>query len=289
MNKFFTRTAFTRVAPGALVIASFMAFGCADKINYLKARNELNKGVRSFTAADYPTAVTFFEAALELDPELTDAVGYRAYSYMMQFIPGTETADNDRFASRAIEGFNSVLERDPNSKFAIASLASLYFNMKQFDKATEWHMKRIKVLESEAASSETGMIDPVAAESYYTIGVISWSQSYEPRLQLRADLSMAQEDPGPLKKGDEKDELAAKVLPTIELGMDALSKALEINPDYADAMAYMNLLFREKSDFVETSQEHDELQAQADEWVQKTLDTKKRINDAATFDQFQAE
>jgi len=289
MNKLITRTAFTRVAPASLVIVSFMALGCADKINYLKARNELNKGVRSFTAADYPSAVTFFESALDLDPDLTDALGYRAYSYMMQFIPGTETPDNERFAKNAIDGFNDVLERDPNSKFAIASLASLYFNMKEFDKATEWHMKRIQVLEDEAASSEDGMIDPVAAESYYTIGVISWSQSYEPRLQLRADLSMQQEDPGPIKAGEEKEELSAKVVPVIDRGMDAINKALEINPDYADAMAYMNLLFREKSDFVETSAEYEELQAQADEWVQKTLDTKKRLNDAETFDQFSSE
>ena len=266
-----------------------MALGCADKINYLKARNELNKGVRAFTAADYPAAVQRFEAALDLDPELTDALGYRAYSYMMQYIPGMEGAENDKFASGAIDGFNQVLSKDPESKFAVASLASLYFNMKEFDKATAFHRQRIQILEDEAKASEDGMIDPVAAESYYTIGVISWSKSYEPRLQLRADLSMKAEDPGPIKKGEERDALAADVLPAIDIGMEALTKALEINPDYADAMAYMNLLYREKSDFVETSEEHDELQAQADEWVQRTLDTKKRINDAATFDQFSAE
>jgi tetratricopeptide (TPR) repeat protein len=282
-------TLFTRFAPAALVILSLGALGCQQKINYLLARYELNKGVRSFAASDYPTAITFFEKALTLDPELNDARSYRAYSFMMQFIPGHESAENDRVSGLAIEGFEDMLDRSPNDHLAVSSLASLYFNMKEFDKSVEWHNKRIKVLEDQAAESEDGMLDPVAAESYYTIGVISWGKSYEPRLQLRADQGMNAGDPGPLKKGEERDELAGEAIPTIQSGMKALDRALEINPDYADAMVYMNLLYREKADFADSTDEYQGLLAQADDWVQKTLDTKKRINDAATIDQFHTE
>jgi len=51
---------------------------------------------------------------------------------------------------------------------------------------------------------------------------------------------------------------------------------LQLRPDYDDAMAYMNLLYREKADV-----ECDDLDARtadlktADDWVEKTMATKK--------------
>mgnify|MGYP005860232665 CR=1 FL=1 len=126
----------------------------------------------------------------------------------------------------------------------------------------------------------------MAAESYYTIGVIKWTQSYEPRLKLRAELGMKPEDPGPIKDAKKRKELAETVVPIIEEGIAALEKALEINPDYADAMAYLNLLNRERADFADTQEENEQYLAKADQWVQQTLATKKRLAEAGTVDQF---
>jgi len=59
--------------------------------------------------------------------------------------------------------------------------------------------------------------------------------------------------------------------------MDSLSKALDLRPDYDDAMAYMNLMYRERADL-----ECDDAAARtadlksADDWVDKTMATKKR-------------
>ena len=58
--------------------------------------------------------------------------------------------------------------------------------------------------------------------------------------------------------------------------VDNLNKALQLRPDYDDAMAYMNLMYREKADI-----ECDDPGARsadlktADEWVDKTMATKK--------------
>ncbi len=55
-----------------------------------------------------------------------------------------------------------------------------------------------------------------------------------------------------------------------------LKKALQLRPDYDDAMAYLNLMYREKGDL-----ECDDPAARAadlktaDEWVDKTMATKK--------------
>jgi len=62
----------------------------------------------------------------------------------------------------------------------------------------------------------------------------------------------------------------------VEEGIQALDTALKLRPDYDDAMAYMNLLYRERGDY-----ECDDPQARqadfktADEWVDKTMATKK--------------
>lgn len=282
-------TTWNRFATAAVALVALTALGCESQINFLKARQKLNKGVQAFSAANYAGSAELFAEALELDPDLTDARAYQAYSYMMQYIPGGESPENKQMAQKAIDGFNTVLEEDPDNELAISAMASLYFNMKQMEKAKEWHRKRIALLEQKAAQTKDGKIAPVAAESYYTIGVINWTQSYEPRLKVRADLSMKPEDPGPIKDEEALEQLRADLLPKIEEGIQALEKALEINPDYADAMAYLNLLHRELADLQPTEEEYEAELAEADEWVNKTLATKKRLAEESTVDQFTAE
>ena len=282
-------TTFKRLSITAVALAALLGSGCSKQINFLKARNELNKGVGAFKAAEYNTAAERFQAALDLDPELNDARAYQAYSYMMQYIPGGESSENKAMAEKALTGFNEVLAKDPKNSFAVSAVASLFFNMKNFDEAETWHRKRIALLEEQAKDSETGEIDPVAAESYYTIGVIKWTESYQPRLQVRADLGMRPDDPGPIKDEEKRTELAQEAVPTIDEGLTALNKALEINPDYADAMAYLNLLNRERADFADSDEEYEQYLAKADEWVERTLETKKRLADESTIDQFTAE
>jgi hypothetical protein len=100
---------------------------------------------------------------------------------------------------------------------------------------------------------------------------------------------MKQEDPGPIKDKKAREELAQKIMPLIEDGLDHLLKAIEIDPNYDDAMAYTNLLYRERADLSETKEEHDKYWSMADEWVQKTLDTKKKKAEEGTREQFSAE
>ncbi len=248
-------------------------------IDSLRARMELNKGVQAFSAGDFVRAGELFESASSLDAELSDARVYLAYSTMMQYQPGAEYQENIDIANKALDGFRAVLDEDPDNSTALQSIASLYFQMKRMEDAKEWHYK---VIEKQADNKE----------SYYTIGVICWTQSYEPRLELRASLGMKQEDPGPIRtKGRlnraQREELVGvseEVVPLIDEGLEALTKAIDIDPDYDDAMAYINLLYREKADFAETNDASDDLLAQADEWVQRALDTRKRLAEESTID-----
>jgi hypothetical protein len=50
---------------------------------------------------------------------------------------------------------------------------------------------------------------------------------------------------------------------------------LEIDKEYDDAMAYMNLLIRYRADLLNTPEEYRQAIEVADDWVQKALATKK--------------
>jgi hypothetical protein len=107
------------------------------------------------------------------------------------------------------------------------------------------------------------------------MGFIAWSKWYPVYGTARANLGMKQEDPGPIKDKKVKEELKQKYGPVIEGGLQALDKALQINPDYDDAMAYENLLVRERADLTDTKEEYDKQIKVADDWVQKALAKKK--------------
>ena len=87
---------------------------------------------------------------------------------------------------------------------------------------------------------------------------------------------MRPEDPGPLKDKKVRDELRAKYLDMVNDGIKNLDQALEIDPRYDDAMAYLNLLYRERADLAGHTRESTRPTSnQADAWLQKTLDTRK--------------
>jgi TonB family protein len=61
----------------------------------------------------------------------------------------------------------------------------------------------------------------------------------------------------------------------VEDGLMKLTKALEIDPRYSEAMAYMNLLVRERASLDDTQEQYEKDIALADDWVQESLEAKK--------------
>jgi tetratricopeptide (TPR) repeat protein len=243
--------------------------GC-DK---LKSRDRLNKGVQAYRNAKYQEAIDNFKTAIALDPTNPNARLYLATAYMTQWIPGAESPENKQLADEAKKEFLVVLQGDPNDKVALASLASLAYNQsgtlqgeakdKKLDEAAEWNRKLIQA-------------DPKYKEAYYSLGVIAWSKWYPALGKARADLGMKPEDPGPIKDKKIREELKAKYSGIIEDGIQNLQKALEVDPEYDDAMAYLNLLIRERADLADSPEQYKEQIKVADDWVQKALETKKK-------------
>src|SRR5258706_14367600 len=234
--------------------------------NFLKARDNLNKGVQAYKSAKYPEAVSLFQKAVELSPNETMPHLYLATAYMSQYIPGAESPENVRMAENAYNEFQNVLKLNPKDELATASIASLYFNQKKLDDAKEWNKKLIA-------------INPQNKDAYYTLGVIAWTQWLIPDREARNKMNMKPEDPGPLKDKKLRDELKAKYRPQLDEGVANMQKALDIDKEYDEAMAYMNLLIRYRADLDESTNEYKKDVDDADNWVQKALATKKIKNE----------
>lgn len=250
---------------GAAGLVLLTGAGCSK----LRARDQLNKGVQAYKNAKYEEAITHFQQAVEFDPSLLNARLYLATAYAQQYIPGADTPDNNRMAENAIDQFKKVLDMHPGRDQQVGSLkgiASLYFNMKKLDMAKQYHQM-------------VAQLDPNDPETYYSIGVIDWTQAYQPRMEERAKLGLKPDEPLNAKDKQQKKvcaDLKQKNWPTIQDGIDNLNKALQLRPDYDDAMAYMNLMYREKADVEcdDPAARSADLKS-ADDWVDKTMATKK--------------
>jgi tetratricopeptide (TPR) repeat protein len=251
------KTSLKALVIGAATLAVLATSGC-DK---LRARDQLNKGVNAYKNAKYDTAIEDFKRAVEYDGTLLNAKLYLATAYAQQYIPGVDSPDNLQNANNAIEQYKAVLEQDPKNINSIKGIAYLYLQMKKFDDAKQYYHKAID-------------LDPNDPEAYYSIGVIDWTQAYQPRMEERAKMGLKPDEPMKDKKVCVQLRDAHGAI--IQDGLDNLNKAVQLRQDYDDAMAYINLLYREKAD--RECDNPDERAADlktADEWVDKTMAAKK--------------
>lgn len=257
------------VAALALALAVVFGTGCQK----LKARDNLNKGVQAFKSARYTEAVERFKTAVELDPGFQTARLYLGMAYFSQYIPGAESPENQQMVRAAKEQFGKVLEAEPNNVTALASIAQLNYNetqgiskledkFKKLDEAREWYERVVKA-------------DPKYRDAFYSLGVITWGKWYPILGQARTGMGMKPEDPGPLKDKKVREELRAKYWDMVNDGIKNLDHALEIDSNYTEAMAYLNLLYRERADLANTPEEYRADIAQADSWLAKALDIRK--------------
>jgi tetratricopeptide (TPR) repeat protein len=249
---------YSLAAFAGLFVLAAASSGC----NKLKARDQLNKGVNSFRNGQFQDAVDKFQHAVTLDPNLVNARLYLAMSYFQQYAPGGDSAANKQMGQQAIAAFENVLSVDPSNTTALATIGTIYYYFKDFDKAKEFQRKRLD-------------IEPNNPEPYYWIGVMDYALAAKNNGDLRAgDPKLAVIGPtGELPPLPTKlrTELADKNSKLIDEGMTALDKAVELKPNYDEAMAYLNLLYRQKADIEATPEERAADIKTANDWLSKAM------------------
>ena len=236
---------------------------------------ELKLGVAAYKESRYEQAMQHFEKAVELDPENINAHMYLATVYTNQYIPGVDTEENVALAEKAIAQYQKALDLNSNTQQKVNSakgIAYIDLNMKKWDESRKYYQMAADM-------------DPNDPENFYSMGVIDWTRCYQPRMEARSLLDMKPDQQLSSKNPKQKklcDELRARNWSVIEDGMTNLDKAIQLRPAYDDAMAYMNLMYRERADLEcdDPASRARDLKT-ADEWVDKTLAAKRANEEKA--------
>ena len=261
----------------AVVLASFAAGAGCDK---LRARDKLNKGVQAYKAGQTDLAIEDFKTAKDLDPGLTNARLYLATAYSAQYIPGAPSPENVRNGQQAAQEFKDILAADsanPNLS-AIDGLGSVLYNMaggppfdpKMMEESKSYHQKHIS-------------LKPDDPEPYYWVGVIDWSLAFRGNREMREDYnktakkSISDTDPMPPALAAQFQQKYGTV---VDEGIASLQKAIQLREDYDDAMAYLNLMYRQKADMETTPAAHDADIKSAEDLVDKVKAIKQKKMEA---------
>jgi tetratricopeptide (TPR) repeat protein len=257
----------------SVLAAVVLGLGGCDK---LKARDQLNRGIQSFKSGQTDAAIEDFKRATELDPNLMMAKLYLGTAYQSSYIPGAPSDENQRMGKQALEEYQEVLNADPNNLDAIDrvgallnAMASVPFSPDLMNQSKTYWEKHIALKAD----------DP---EPYYWIGVIDWNLAWKSNMAARAAFNHI---PANYKKqvhddqpmpSDLRDKFGTDYAKTVDEGLTALKKAIDLKPDYDDAIAYLSLLDRQKADMTADPAQRDELLKTADNLMDQVKQIKQK-------------
>jgi len=257
-----------------LLLTAPVLSGC----NKVRARVELKKGNAFYQQESYAKALPQFQKGIELDPGATFAWRSVGLSALALYRPGDANEQNREYERVAIEAFEKYLEDYPNDAKVHEYLLTMYVNSKQYDKAMAYidrqiqeHPEKQAELEGMKVSvlTQTGQLEQAAQlaqkvnpekrpEMLYSVGVSAWDKA-------RNDTTL--------------DNAAREKM--VDLGLSTMKQALDIRPEYFEAMVYYNLLYRQKADVTLDEVKKQEYLALATQWRDKAVETRKKSQAAA--------
>jgi TonB family protein len=201
--------------------------------NKTAAREALNGGIAAFNSGNPRLAADSFIRALELDPDLTAAELYLGATYASMAM---SSAQNTEINRKAIQSFERLLQKEPGNQEAATRLASVYASIGETEKAR-------------ALFRQVSKASPQDPTAFFALGAISWV--------------LAADKKNPLPEADRR--------VVIDEGLQSLDVALTLNPQYVDAMAYRNLLLRQKAEITTDAAEKTRLVGEADTWFARAV------------------
>ena len=281
--------AFRLVPTGLAVLALLAQCGCGTRVDQLRARRELKKGNLSYLAGDHTAAIQHYERALVHVPTLSRASLNRAYSQVALFRTSADPVERRALADSAVASFQRYLtllqaghrdggevpsaerieqhiltlyldagqpekasallearlQRYPRDMATLQMLANLAVERGDLDAALRWHRKRLE-------------LEPENPEGYYALAVMAWQFSYHVRVS-------EERRPGLLDEG-----------------LQTVQRALELRPDYFEALIYANLLYREKAKIAASDAERAEYEKLYTEFEERARQVREKQQKSAT-------
>jgi tetratricopeptide (TPR) repeat protein len=232
----------------------------------LQVNAAMEGGVGLYKSGRYADAAASFVIATRLSPQNQLAHFYLGSAYASQVVANALTPDNTEMASAALAELDIVLKSHPHYLPAVEQEATVYRDLQMYDQALP--------LEREAAA-----MDPNDVDVAYALGYLDWVESAKNAAATLKEDGILQDDGlgNTTLSHRACDTLRTQNNALVNEGIASLKRVLEHKPDNADAMQYLQLMYRRRADLEcgERSGLGADLKL-ADQWKQKAVELRKQ-------------
>jgi tetratricopeptide (TPR) repeat protein len=308
-----TRTAAALAIAAMLGVSSTVA---CSKVGELKAKMTFKDANDAYQAKNYPKAAKLYEETIQNNPDQVQVYFFLGNSYDNMWKPGLKTAENDADLTKAIQNYElaadkltkpedaklkvlalqylaavygsdklddpgkaepviqRLIQMDPSNPDNYVRLGTLYEDAGFYPDAEEMLVKAREVKPSDPnvynqlagfykrqdqldktidALEQRAKLEPNNPEAAYMISTYYWDN---------AQHNVALKD--------------AEKRASVEKGLAAVDKALQIRPDYMEAMTYKGLLLRVQALIEKDPAKQQALLKEADQLHDKAEDLRKK-------------
>ena len=302
--------------PAVLALVAVLAVaqaGCSQ-IGVLKGQMALRDAVKYYQRQDYKQAAAKYEEALAANPDLGDAYFYLGNSYDNQYKQSRQgDPENDQLLQKAVENYRKaadqaqtpitrqramqylvavygadklnepeqqepilrkMIEMDPSDPTNYYYLANVYEQSGNYEEAESLLLKAREMKPNDPTVYTTlagfynrqGIFDktmealqaradkePNNPEAHHMIATFYWEKAQK-------DFTISQ----------------AERLKYAKAGMDAVDRALELNPDYTDALVYKGLLLRSQALLEKDPKVQQALVREAETYQKRAIDARNK-------------
>jgi tetratricopeptide (TPR) repeat protein len=235
------RNSTTALTIAVIAALATLGSGC-EYARKVIAKDKLNQGMIEYNKGNYRNAQEFFKDASGTDPNNANTWLCLGATLVKDYRKEIDDAKKKDFANQALEVYRKALSLANGNcgviDNALSYVAVIHDDMKNTE---EWRKTMLDRATNECIKKET------RAQSFYGLGVNYWQCSYDQTTRYQ-DKALFNTDQFHYRKMDYSPEALAdrqKAQACVTKGFEYFEKALEIDPEYTQAMFYKGLLYRE--------------------------------------------
>jgi hypothetical protein len=261
------RNSTTALIIAAVAVLATLGSGCGY-IKKVIAKDKLNQGMIEYNKGNYRNAQEFFKGASETDPNNPTTWLCLGATRVKDYKKEIEDAKKKEIANDALKDYQSALSLANGNcgvvDNALSYMAVIYDDMRNADRNdVRSHEEWRKIMEERATNK--CLKKDIQAQSFYGLGVDYWKCSYDQTTRYQ-DKALLATDQFHYRKMDYSPEALAdrqKAQACVTKGFEFFEKALEIDPEYTQAMFYKGLLYRELQKLVKEEAKRKEFEQMA--------------------------
>jgi Tfp pilus assembly protein PilF len=253
------RNSTTALTIAVIAALATLGSGC-EYARKVIAKDKLNQGMIEYNKGNYRNAQEFFKDASGTDPNNANTWLCLGATLVKDYRKEIDDAKKKDFANQALEVYRKALSLANGNcgviDNALSYVAVIHDDMKNTE---EWRKTMLDRATNECIKKET------RAQSFYGLGVNYWQCSYDQTTRYQ-DKALFNTDQFHYRKMDYSPEALAdrqKAQACVTKGFEYFEKALEIDPEYTQAMFYKGLLYRELQKLIKEEAKRKEFEQMA--------------------------